>query len=243
MQKAVNEYKEEGLILETVKKLVQEYIKAQAQKIDQRNEFPFDLVERLRDMGLFGIPFPEDYGGIRLGYLTFVKVLEELSKGLTTAAAIVAVNSVVAEAIFRFGTKAQKEKYLKSLLNGELGSILFTEAATGSDPEAIRTNARKVQDGFILNGEKLFVSLAPASKIALVFANCERRLSAFLVETSSPGYRVEGRPYDTLGLRGLGVCTVVLHDVFVPSVNLLGEEGKGFEILLEIQGLARLAVA
>jgi butyryl-CoA dehydrogenase len=161
-----------------------------------------------------------------------------------TAGAIMAVNTVPEEALFRFGTDSQKQKLLTPLVQGEkLGCIAFTEAETGSDPSAITTTARPEGNLFVLNGEKHFVALAPGANLALVFArDSEKGVDAFVVDTSSPGYQVKER-YDTVGLRGAGTSVVALENVKVPRANLLGEKGRGFEVLLEAISLGRLGVA
>jgi alkylation response protein AidB-like acyl-CoA dehydrogenase len=176
--------------------------------------------------------------------LSYVLVLEQLCQASMTVGAIMAINTVPEEAMFRFGTKEQKKRLLSPLAKGDkLGSIAFTEAETGSDPKAITTTSKKSGSGYVVNGQKQFVALAPAANLALVFARGEGRgLNAFVIDTASQGYNLR-EPCQTMGLKGLGTSVVYFDEVYVPGENLLGKEGQGFDILLEAISLGRLGVA
>jgi alkylation response protein AidB-like acyl-CoA dehydrogenase len=219
-------------------------IKPKAAEIDASGQFPFDLAQEIGKRGYQGLPYPADCGGSGAGYLSYALALEQLCLASMTVGAIMAINTVPEEAIFRFGDEEQKKRLLSPLTRGEkLGSIAFTEAETGSDPRAITTTAKKSGDGYIINGQKHFVALAPAAKLALVFAKGEtKHLSAFIVDTAAKGYNLR-EPCPTMGLKGLGTSVVYLDDVKVPADNLLGKEGQGFDILLEAISLGRLGVA
>ncbi|MFC1942920.1 acyl-CoA dehydrogenase family protein [Chloroflexota bacterium] len=219
-------------------------IQPRAAEIDHSGQFPFDLAREIAGRGFQGLPYPSEYGGSGAGYASFILVLEQLCQASVAVGAIMAVNTVPEEAIYRFSTEDQKQRLLKPLAQGKcLGGIGFTEAETGSDPKAITTMARRSGDGFVINGQKQFMALAPALNVALIFARREGEgLNAFIVDASSPGFTVR-EPCETMGLRGLGTSEVYLDDVHVPGENLLGEEGKGFGILLEAISLERLSVA
>jgi len=219
-------------------------VEPRATEIDSSGQFPFDLAREMGKRGYHGLPYPAKYGGSEAGYTSYVLVLEQICQASVTVGAIMAVNTVPEEAIFRFGSEAQKTTFLAPLAQGKLlGGIAFTEAETGSDPGAITTISRKSGDGYVITGQKQFVALAPAANLALVFARRGGKgLNAFIVDTSSSGYDVR-EPCETMGLRGLGTSVVYLDDVYVPRQNLLGEEGQGFEILLEAISLGRLGVA
>jgi alkylation response protein AidB-like acyl-CoA dehydrogenase len=219
-------------------------IKPQAAEIDAKSQFPFDLARELGKRGYQGLPYPTRYGGSEAGYLSYVLVLEQLCQVSMTVGAIMAIDTVPEEAIFRFGTGEQKKRLLAPLAKGDrLGSIAFTEAETGSDPEEITTTSKKSGDGYVVTGQKQFVALAPAANLALVFAKREGKgLNAFVIDTASQGYNLR-EPCETMGLKGLGTSVVYLDEVFVPRKNLLGEEGQGFEILLEAVSLGRLGAA
>jgi len=219
-------------------------VKPQAAEIDASGQFPFDLAKEIGKRGYQGLPYPTQYGGSGAGYLNYALVLEQLCQASMTVGAIMAIDTVPQEAIFRFGTEEQKKTFLAPLAKGELlGSIAFTEAETGSDPQAITTVSKKSGDGYVISGQKQFVALAPAANLALVFARSEGKgLNAFIIDTSSKGYNLR-EPCETMGLKGLGTSVVYLDDVRVPQRNLLGEEGQGFDILLEAISLGRLGVA
>ncbi len=219
-------------------------VQARAAEIDRSGQFPYDLAEEMGRLGYRGLPYPAKYGGSEAGYLSYTLVLEQICQASMTVATIMHINTVPEEAIFRFGSDEQKETFLLPLAQGKLlGGIAFTEAETGSDPGAITTIARKSGDGYIITGEKQFVALAPAVNLLLLFTRHEGGgLNAFIVDTSSPGFLIR-EPCETMGLRGLETSAVYLDDVFVPQQNLIGEEGQGFGILLEVMSMARLGVA
>jgi alkylation response protein AidB-like acyl-CoA dehydrogenase len=215
-----------------------------AAAIDSSNEFPLDLAKEMGKRGFQGLPFPVEYGGSGAGYVSFVMALEQLCLASVSVGAIMAVNTVPEEGIFRFGTEEQKRRLLTPLARGDfLGGIGFTEPDTGSDPSVITTVARRSGKGFVINGQKMFMAMAPALDVVLLFARREGEgLNAFIVESKSPGFAVQ-EVLETMGLRGLGVSIVNLDDVFVPEENLIGKEGQGFDILLEAISVERMAVA
>ncbi len=219
-------------------------VKPRAAEIDSSGEFPFDLVKEMGKRGYLGLPYPAKYEGSGAGYLSYALALEQICQASMTAGAVMAINTVTEEAIFRFGGEEQKKTLLAPLAQGKLlGGIAFTEAETGSDPKAITTVAHKSGDGYVITGQKQFVALAPAANLALVFTKREGEgLNAFIIDTSSSGYNVR-EPCETMGLRGLGTSVVYLDEVHVPEQNLIGDEGQGFDILLEAISLARLGVA
>jgi len=219
-------------------------IKPRAAEIDAKSQFPFDLAKELGKRGYQGLPYPNQYGGSEAGYLSYVLVLEQLCQASMTVGAIMAIDTVPEEALFRFGSEEQKKRLLSPLAKGDmLGSIAFTEAETGSDPREITTTSKKSGDGYVVTGQKQFVALAPAANLALVFARSEGKgLNAFVIDTVSQGYNLR-EPCETMGLKGLGASVVYLDEVSVPQQNRLGEEGQGFKILLEAISLGRLGVA
>jgi len=215
-----------------------------AAEIDRTGQFPSDLARKMGERGFQGLPYPVEYGGTAAGYTGYVLVLEQLCQASMTVGAVMAVNSVPEEGIFRFGTEEQKRRLLAPLAQGQwLGGIGFTEAETGSDPRAITTIARRSGNGFVINGQKQFMAMAPALNVVLLFARREGEgLNAFIVDASSEGFTVR-EPCETIGLRGLGTSVVYLDDVFVPEENLVGKEGQGFDILLEAISVERMSVA
>ena len=219
-------------------------VKARAAEIDASAQFPEEIVREMGEHGYRGMPFPAGCGGSGAGYVSYVLALEQVCQASLTVGAIMAINTVPEEAIFRFGDEEQKRAFLIPLARGKrLGGIAFTEAETGSDPGAITTTAYKTAGGYVITGHKQFVAQAAKVNLSLVFARSgDKVLDAFIVDTATPGYTVHETP-DTLGLRGLGTGEVTLDEVFVPERNRLGKTGQGFEILLEAISLGRLGVA
>jgi len=215
-----------------------------AAEIDRSNQFPLDLAGQMGRRDFQGLPYPVEYGGSSAGYIGFILVLEQICQASMSVGAIMAVNTVPEEGIFRFGNMEQKQRLLSPLAKGQwLGGIGFTEPDTGSDPRAITTIARRSGKGFVINGQKMFMSLAPVLNLVLLFARREGEgLNAFIVESSSPGFAVQ-ETLETMGLRGLGTSIVNLDDVYVPEENLIGKEGQGFDILLEAISIERMSVA
>jgi alkylation response protein AidB-like acyl-CoA dehydrogenase len=215
-----------------------------AAEIDRTNEFPVELAGKLGRQGFRGLPYPVEYGGGGAGYLSYALVLEQICQASVSAGAIMAVNNVPEEGIFRFGNEEQKKRLLTPLASGKwLGGIGFTETETGSDPGALTTLARRSGKGFIISGQKMFMSLAPVLDVVLLFTRWEGEgLDAFIVASKTPGFAVQ-EVLETMGMRGLGTSIVNLDDVHVPIENLIGKEGQGFEILLEAISVERLSVA
>src|SRR3972149_4440910 len=141
-------------------------VRPKAAGIDKSNKFPVALAKELGKLGYRGLPFPARYGGSGAGYLSYALALEQICQPSVAVGAVIAINGVQEEAIYRFGTEAQKQKFLKPMAQGKLlGCMCFTEAETGSDPREIVTSARKVDGGYIVNGQKQFISSAPAANV------------------------------------------------------------------------------
>jgi alkylation response protein AidB-like acyl-CoA dehydrogenase len=235
---------QQKMLQRVAKEFATDSVKPRAAEIDSSGQFPFDLAQEMGKRGYQGLPYPAQYGGSEAGYVSYTLVLEQICQASLTVGSIMSVNTVPEEAIFRFGSEEQKRTLLAPLAQGELlGSIAFTEAETGSDPQAITTMAKKSGDGYVITGQKQFVALAPAANLALVFTRREGKgLNAFLIDTSSPGYNIR-EPCETMGVKGLGTSVIYLDEVYVPQQNLLGEVGQGFGILLEAISLGRLGAA
>ncbi|MFA5309390.1 MAG: acyl-CoA dehydrogenase family protein [Dehalococcoidales bacterium] len=236
---------QEKMLQNLAKDFAANEVAPQAAAIDRTGEFPALLAKEIGRRGFQGLPYPEVYGGSGAGYVSFVLVLEQLCKASVSVGAIMAVNTVPEEGIFRFGSDEQKKRLLTPLANGiRLGGIGFTEPDTGSDPSLITTTARRRGDGYVINGQKMFMSLAPVLDVVLLFAKRTdgEGLNAFIVEGKSPGFTVQ-ETLETMGIRGLGTSIVNLDDVHVPAENLIGKEGQGFAILLEAISIERMSVA
>jgi len=236
---------QQKMLQNLAKDFAEKEVAPRAAEIDRTGEFPLNLAKEIGKKGFQGLPYPAEYGGSSAGYTSFVIVLEQLCQASVAVGAIMAVNTVPEEGIYRFGNEEQKQRLLKPLAKGDwLGGIGFTEADTGSDPRLIKTVARRRGSGYIINGQKMFMSLAPVLKMVLLFARREKEegLNAFIIDSSSSGFSIQ-EILDTMGLRGLGTSIVNLDDVYVPGENLIGEEGQGFDILLEAISVERMSVA
>ncbi len=235
---------QEKMLQRMAKEFATKSVQPRAAEIDRSGQFPFDLAKEMGSLGYQGLPYPAEYGGSGAGYVSYALVLEQICQASMTVGAILSVNTTPQEAIFRFGSDEQKEAFLTPLSQGKLlGCIAFTEAETGSDPRAITSMAEKSGNGYIVTGQKQFVASAPAANLALVFTKYQGEgLNAFIIDTSSPGFTLR-EPCETIGVRGLGTSVVYLDDVYIPQQNLIGEEGQGFDILLEAISLERLCVA
>jgi len=235
---------QQKMIRNAARDFAEKSVRPVAKEIDQTCEFPFDLAQEMGHVGYYGLPYPQGYGGTGAGYMGYALVIEQLSRASMLAGAIVGVNSLTGEVLFRHGDEEQKRRFLVPLAKGEcITSFAFTESATGSDPKAIQTKATPDGDDYIITGQKQFVALSPASKLATVFAKDDTgKVSAFLVDTSSAGYQMR-QPCPTMGVRGLCPAVIYLDDVRVPKASLVGDRGNGYRIMLEAVSVGKLAIA
>ncbi len=236
---------QENMLRNMARDFAQKEVAPRAAAIDRSNEVPLDLASRFADLGFRGLPYPAAYGGGDAGYLGFLLALEQVCEASVSAGAVMAVNNVPQEGIYRFGTEEQKKRLLAPLAGGrELGGIGFTEPDTGSDPRMIKTVCRPHRDGWLVTGQKMFMSLAPVlNKVLLFTARSDGEgLNCFIAEPATPGFAVQ-EVLETMGIRGMGASIVNIDDLYVPRENLLGEEGKGFAILLEAISVERMSVA
>lgn len=240
---------EQEILRKTIKEFAEEKIKPMRQKWDEEQIFHWEIMEDLKELGLFGILFPENYGGAGLGYIEYVIILEELAKvDPSVALTIAAHNSLCSNHIYMFGTEEQKEKYLKKLATGEaIGAWALTEPGSGSDAGSITTSAKKVQGGWILNGSKAFTTHANIGKIGVVLAvtnpeEKKNRISAFIVELDWKGI-VRGKKENKMGMRASDTGPLIFEDCFVPDENLIPPEGRGFKQAMEVLDGGRISIA
>ncbi len=224
-------------------------VKPLAAEIDKTERFPEETVAKMSEMGLMGIPFPEEYGGAGMDNLSYAQCVEELSKVCASTGVIVSAHtSLCATPIYLFGTEEQKQKYLKPLASGQkLGAFGLTEPGAGTDASGQKTTAVLDGDHYILNGSKIFITNAGPADIYVVMAMTDKTkgnkgISSFIVEKGFPGFSV-GKHEEKMGIRASSTCELIFEDCIVPKENLLGEEGKGFKIAMMTLDGGRIGIA
>jgi butyryl-CoA dehydrogenase len=224
-------------------------VKPIAKEIDESMRFPKENVDKMAEMGLFGIPFSEEYGGAGMDTLSYVQCVEELSKCCASTGIIVSVHtSLCATPIHQYGTEEQKEKYLKPLASGEkLGAFALTEPSAGTDASMAKTTAVLDGDHYVLNGSKIFITNAGHADVYVILAMTDkskgtRGMSAFIVEKDFPGFSI-GTHEMKMGIRASATCELVFDNCIVPKENLLGAEGKGFGLAMKTLDGGRIGVA
>jgi alkylation response protein AidB-like acyl-CoA dehydrogenase len=240
---------EQQQLRRTVRQFAEAEILPHVMEWDEAARFPDDLFPKLGDLGLLGVIFPENLGGSALGYIEYVTVIEELARvdgsvGLSVAAH----NSLCTNHIYKFGTDAQREKYIPALARGKtLGAWSLTEPGAGSDAGGTRTVAVRRDGGWVINGSKTFTTNGHSAGVCVAMAVTEKDkashgISAFILERGTPGFR-PGKKENKLGMRASDTSEVVFTDCFVPAENLLGEAGKGFVNSLQILDGGRISIA
>jgi alkylation response protein AidB-like acyl-CoA dehydrogenase len=235
-----------------VRRFAEDVIAPRAEEMDRAGELPMDIVEQMAELGLFGLPFPEEYGGQGADFLTLALAIEELARiDSSIAITLEAAVGLGANPIFRFGTEEQKQRWLAPMARGEiLGAFGLTEPGGGSDAEATKTTAR-LQDGeWVINGSKAFItnSGTPISKVATITAvtgtreGGSKEISAIIVPADTPGFAV-GRSYRKVGWHASDTHELSFDDCRVPEGNLLGDRGRGFAQFLAILDEGRVAIA
>jgi alkylation response protein AidB-like acyl-CoA dehydrogenase len=219
-----------------VRRIALEKVAPRANEIDRTAEYPEDMFELLRDLGLFALPFPAEYGGMG-STLTACVALEELVRVCYNTGYILAVQWTPFGAILAGGTDEHRKRLLPGLAKGELrAAIAVTEPQSGSDVAGIATTATRTDGGYRLNGSKIWCTGATVADFVLVAAKTGNgggrgSINLFIVERGTKGFQV-GRKEDKTGARGIPSCPLFLDDVHVPEKNRLGEEGKGFKIVM-----------
>ena len=239
---------EQELIREAVREFADTELVPIAAEVDRDHRFPAELLPKLADLNLMGMPYPEKLGGAGADYLSYVIMIEELSRACATTSVIVSAHSSLATwPIFKFGTPAQHDKYLPDMTSGRrLGAFALTEPGAGTDAAAGTTTAVRSGDEYILNGSKIFISNAPFAEIYIVFAKTDttkgtKGISAFIVERDTPGFTV-GEAEHKLGIRGSSTPPLYFADCHIPKDALLGGEGNGFKIAMQTLDGGRIGI-
>jgi len=237
------------ILEESIKKFAKNEIQPLVKESDQKGEWPEELTKKLGEMGLLGITIPPEYSGAGYSNLDYVIILEELSKVDPSVGLVVAAhNSLCSNHINLFGSQEQKKKYLTRLALGKtLGAWGLTEAGAGSDAAALKTQAVKKGDTWVLNGSKLFITNGSLAEILVIMAMTDpekgrKGISAFIVEKGTEGFML-GKKEEKLGIRAADTAELIFEDMKLPAENLIGEEGKGYRQAMGILDGGRVSIA
>jgi alkylation response protein AidB-like acyl-CoA dehydrogenase len=232
---------------DVVRRMAEDRIAPRAAEIDESAEFPWDVAKLLADQGLLGLHIPEEYGGAGADTLTFCILVEEVARVCASSSVIPLVQKLGSMPILMGASDAQKKAWFPDIASGEqLISYCISEAEAGSDPASMKTSARREGDEYVLNGTKVWISMAGPSELYSVLAKTDpgagaRGVSAFLVRKDDPGFSV-GKKEDKLGIKGSPTCQVHFDNCRVPADRLIGEEGKGFTYAMQAFDHTRLVV-
>ncbi len=240
---------EQQLFREMVREFAAKEVAPHAKRVDEEGVFPRETIKQIGELGLMGVVIPTEYGGAGADNVCYAIAMEEIARACASTSVIVSVNnSLVGDPIYKFGTEAQKQKYLIPIAGGSiLGCFALSEPGAGSDAAGQQTTARKDGNAFILNGTKNFITNALEADIALVFATVDRDLRAkgicaFIVEKGTPGFSIT-KVEKKLGIKGSSCCQLLFEDCRVPEGNLLGEVGLGFKIAMATLDAGRIGIA
>ena len=245
---------EEQEILDMLHDFCLKEVAPKAAEVDENERFPEETWHKLAEMGMMGVPFPEEYGGANLSYLNYIGVCEELAKHCATTSVMVSAHtSLCCWPISQYGTEEQKQKYLPKLCSGEwIGAFGLTEPGAGTDAQGQQTTAVKNENGdWVLNGSKIFITNAGYANVFIVIAitgiiekrgRKTKELSAFIVERTDKGFSV-GKHEKKMGIRGSSTCELVFEDCVIPGDRMLGKQGKGFNEAMATLDGGRIGIA
>jgi alkylation response protein AidB-like acyl-CoA dehydrogenase len=238
---------DEALFRTSVYEFADRELRPLVRDMDEKAKMPRQLIDKLFDLGVMAIEIPETLGGAGATFFHSVLAVEELSRVDPSVGVIVDVqNTLVINALLRWGTDEQKRTCLTRMAGGAVGAYALSEAGSGSDAFALTTRAAEGSDGFVLNGRKLWITNANEADIFIVFATVSpeagyRGITAFLVERGVPGFSV-GKKEDKMGIRASSTCELLLEDCRVPRANVLGEVGKGYKVAIETLNEGRIGI-
>jgi acyl-CoA dehydrogenase len=237
---------------EMMRKMVRDFAQTEiapfVEKMEE-GEFPREILKKMGELGLMGIPVPEEYGGSEMDFISYIIAIHEISKVSATVGVILSVHtSVGTNPILYFGTEEQKKRYVPKLASGEyLGAFCLTEPSAGSDAGSLKTRAVKQDGHYVLNGSKVFITNGGEADVYIVFASTNpeagtKGVSAFIVDKDTPGLIV-GKDEHKMGLYGSRTVQLTFEDMKVPEENLLGQEGEGFKIAMSNLDSGRIGIA
>ncbi len=237
------------MLRDSVMRFADDEIAPRAADIDRQNEFPHDLWRKMGDLGILGITVEEQYGGAAMGYLEHVVAMEEVSRASASVGLSYGAHSnLCVNQIRRNGNDAQRQRYLPRLISGEhVGALAMSEPGAGSDVVGMRLAAAKKGDRYILNGTKMWITNGPDADVLVVYAKTDagagaRGITAFIVEKTFEGFST-AQKLDKLGMRGSNTCELVFEDCEVPEENVLGEVGRGVNVLMSGLDYERVVLA
>ena len=240
---------EQELLKKTVRDFAESEIAPKAAEMDEKEEYDMTLWSKMAEMGLTGIPYPDDYDGAGMDNLSYAIAVEELSRVCASSGVFVSAHtSLCAWPIYAFGTEDQKQKFLKPLSSGDkLGAMGLTEPSAGSDASSLKTMAVKEGNEYVLNGTKIFITNGYHAEIYVIFATTDRSkgtrgISAFIVEKDTPGFTF-GKKEHKLGIRASSTYELVFENCRIPAENLLGQEGQGFKMVMMTLDGGRIGIA
>lgn len=238
---------EQIMLQKMVRDFATQELMPEIERMETEDRFPKELIQKMGELGLMGIPIPEAYGGSGMSYTSYIQVIHELSKFSATLGVILSVHtSVGTNPILYFGTEEQKQRYILKLASGEyLGAFALTESGSGSDASSMKTTARLIDDMYVLNGSKAFITNGGEADTYITFArtgDTPKDISAFIVEKDAPGFII-GKKEKKMGLHGSNTVEIIFENCRIPKENLLGERGNGFKIAMANLNIGRIGIA
>lgn len=243
---------EQIAIRDTCRDFGEQKIKPLAEEMDATGAFPYDLIRQMSELGLFGLPFPEEYGGAGADFLSYCLAIEEISRAdVSVGITMEAHTSLGTTPFYLFGSEQQKEQYLTPLARGEqLWAFGLTEAAAGSDSSAMRTHAELAQEQWHISGSKEFITNAGTeisggitiAAITGMRSDGRKEISNLIIPTGTPGYHI-GKPYKKMGWKASDTRPLAFEDCVIPAENILGRRGDGFKQFMQILDGGRVAIA
>ncbi len=238
-------------IVNMVRDFVNREVEPVAAEYDREDTIPYDLIDRMKELGLFGITVPEEYGGMGLDYTTFASIFEELSKGFITLSGAIGTHHILTYVLTHYGTEEQKQRFLPDLASGrKRGGLALTEPSGGTDMANLQTTATKDGEEYSINGTKMFITNGRSGDMFCLLARTDpdmeprhKGISCFVVEKGGPGFDV-GKDLDKLGYRGLDTSELIFNNFAVPENNLIGgKEGAGFGMVMSGLETGRINIA
>ena len=240
---------EHELLQRTVRDFADSEVKPHAKELDETGRYPRDILRKAAELGLTGIAIPEEFGGAGMDHLSYSIAIEEIARACASTAVILSVqNSLFCDPVLRFGTAAQRQKFLVPFAKGEkIGCFALTEPQAGSNAAALTTKAVLKGSHYVVNGTKAWITSGGAADAALVFVNtnptqAEKGITALLIERGTPGFSV-GKEEKKLGVHATACCELVFTNCEVPAENRLGNEGEGYKVALSTLDGGRIGIA